>query len=153
MTRFLLLFFALTLFMPTAMAEPKDEPTAEMLKDLQEFKIKYLIQETGLPVEKQTEFTKIYTQYENERAALFRELHQRFKSMHKNQNPTDTEYMVAAESMATAKAREGELEKKYYNKLKTILSPKQLYLLKSSERRFDRKLGEMRRKKGQKAKK
>lgn len=69
--------------------------------------------------------------------------------MHKNQDPTDTEYIVAAESMATAKAREGELEKKYYNKLKTILSPKQLYLLKSSERKFDRKLGEMRRKKGQ----
>lgn len=153
MTRFLLLIFALTLFMPGAMAEPKDEPTAEMLKELQEFKIKYLIQETDLPTESQAEFTKIYSQYENERAALFRELHQRFRSMRRNQNPTDTEYMVAAESMATAKAREGELEKKYYNKLKTILSPKQLYLLKRAEQKFDRKLGEMRHKKGHKSKK
>lgn len=153
MTRFLLLFFALTLFMPGAMAEPKAEPTAEMLKELQEFKIKYLIQEMELPVEKQAEFSKIYTQYENERTGLFRELHQCFNSVYKNQDPTDTEYAVAAESMATAKAREGGLEKKYYNKLKTILSPKQLYLLKSAERKFDRKLGEMRRKKSPKAKK
>lgn len=152
MTRFLLLLFTLTLFMPCAMAEPKDEPTAEMLKELREFKIKYLIQKIDLPADKQAEFTKVYTQYENEKAALFRDLHQRFKSMRKNLNPSEAEYMVTAESMATAKSREGELEKQYFNKFKTILSAKQLYLMKKAEQKFDRKLGEMHRKNGAKTK-
>lgn len=119
-----------------------------MLKELQEFKIKYLIQEMELPADKQAEFTTVYTQYDNERSALFHELLQRHKSIRKNANPTDTEYMVAAESIATAKSREGALEQKYYNKFKTSLSPKQLYHLKRAEKKFDRKLGEMRKKGG-----
>lgn len=152
-TRFLLIFFALTLCTPSALAEPKEDHTAEMLKELQEFKIKYLIQEMDLSADKQAEFTKVYTQYENERAVLFHELHHKFKSIHKKSTPTDNEYMGAAESMAMAKAREGELEKKYFNRLKTILSPKQLYLLKRAERKFDRKLSEQRGRNGKKAKK
>lgn len=152
-TRFLLIFFALALCMPSVLAEPKGEPTAEMLKELQEFKIKYLIQEIDLSADKQSEFTKLYAQYENERAVLFHELHHKFKSIRKKTNPSDNEYLVTAESMSTAKAREGELEKKYFNKLKTILSPKQLYLLKRAEQKFDRKLNEQRSKKVKKAKK
>ncbi|MCM1319193.1 MAG: hypothetical protein NC217_02290 [Muribaculaceae bacterium] len=127
------------------MAEPK-EPTAEKLKELQEFKIKYLIQEMDLSADKQAEFTKLYTQYDNERSTLFRDIYQRVKSMRQNQNPTDTDFMVIAETMATAKAREGALEQKYFNKLKTILSPKQLYTLKCAEQKFDRKLNEHRHK-------
>lgn len=145
MTRYLLLFVTLLMCSVSAMAEPK-EPSAEKLKELQEFKIKYLIQEMDLSADKQAEFTKLYTAYDNERSTLFRDIFQRAKSMHQNQNPTDTEYMVAAESMATAKAREGALEQKYFNKLKTILTPKQLYNLKHAEQKFDRKLNEQRNK-------
>lgn len=134
-----LLLITLLAFLPQLMAEPK-EPTAEMLKELQEFKIKYLIQEMDLPTEKQAEFAKIYTQYENERAALFREFHRDYRSIKNNANPTDTEYTDAAESMATAKYREGDLEKRYFNKLNTILNPKQLYIMKCSEKKFDHKL-------------
>lgn len=145
MTRYLLLFFTLLICSVAGMAEPK-EPSAEKLKELQEFKIKYLIQEMDLPADKQAEFTKIYTMYDNERSTLFRDFFQRDKSIRHNQNPTETDYMVAAESMATAKAREGALEQKYFNKLKTILSPKQLYNLKRAEYKFDRKLNEQRHK-------
>ncbi|MCM1004775.1 MAG: hypothetical protein NC402_00580 [Prevotella sp.] len=143
MVRYIFLFLTLIICYSQAMAEPK-EPTAEKIKELQEFKIKYLIQEMDLPAEKQAEFTKLYSQYDKDRSALFHEIFQRVKKMRNNQNPTDTEYMIAAENMATAKAREGDLEQKYFNKLKTILSPKQLYLLKRAEQKFDRKLGEMR---------
>lgn len=152
MKRIILALFAITMIAVQAVAEPK-EPTADMLKELQEFKIKYLIQEMELPTEKQAEFTKLYSQYENERASLFRELHQRNKSIRKNSSPTDTEYQVAAESMANARYREGELETKYFNKFKTMLSPKQLYLLKRSEQKFERKLGEMKHKQNKKTKK
>lgn len=153
MKRFLLILITLISLTPAALAEPKDEPTAEMLKELQEFKVKYLTQEMDLPADKQSEFTKLYMQYENERSALFRDLHKRFRSMCKIQTPSDAEYMSAAESMSTAKAREGELEKKYFNKFKIILTPKQLYNMKRAEGKFDRKLDEMRRKGNGKSKK
>lgn len=135
----------------SAAGEPK-EPKAEMLKELQEFKIKYLIQEMELTEDQQQKFTKLYTQYDNERSALFRDVHRRSKAMRNNDNPTDTDYLVAAENMATAKCREGELEKTYFAKFKTMLTPKQLYTLKRAEHKFNRKLREMK-KKGPKHKK
>ena len=149
MTRTLLTAFAFILTILSSSAQGK-EPTDEMLKELQEFKIKYLIQEMDLPADKQAEFTKIYAQYDNERSALFRELMQRHRSIRHNHNPTDTEYMVAAETMASGKAREGGLEQKYFNKLKTLLSSKQLYQMKCAEKKFEHKLGEMHRKKSKK---
>lgn len=151
MTRTLLIALTFILTVLSASAQGK-EPTDEMLKELQEFKIKYLIQEMDLPADRQTEFTKVYTQYDNERSALFRELMQRHRSIRHNNNPTDTEYMVAAEAMATAKAREGGLEQKYFNKFKTMLTPKQLYQLKRAEKKFERKLGEMHKKGGKQKK-
>lgn len=146
MTRFLLFIFAIFTLTQAAVAEPKDEPNAEKLKELQEFKVKYLCQEMDLPADKQAEFSKLYMQYENERSTLFRELHKNFKHLSKSQSHTDVDYANAAEKMASAKSREGDLEMKYFNIFKTMLTPKQLYLMKRAEDKFDRKLGEMHRK-------
>lgn len=142
MTRTLLILLTLLISVVPAMADNK-EPSADKLKELREFKIKYLIQEMELPTDKQAEFTKLYTQYESERISLFKELHQRAKSVKNNANATDTDYSLAAEAIATARTREGELEAKYFQKFKAMLTPKQLYQLKRSEQKFERKLGEM----------
>lgn len=145
MKRYILLILSLIslALYATDIPEPA-EPTAEKIKELREFKIKYLIQEMNLPADKQAEFIKVYTQYDNERTNLFREIYRKAKSIRKTADPGDAEYLSAAENMATAKQREGAIEHKYFNKFKTILSPKQLYTLKRSEQKFDRKLGEMR---------
>ena len=45
--------------------------SARMRAELQEFKIKYLIQEIDLPADKQADFTKIYTQFDHDRESLF----------------------------------------------------------------------------------
>lgn len=145
MTRYIFLLLTMLLYSANLMAEPK-EPSAEKLKELQEFKIKYLIQEMDLAADKQAEFTQIYTQYDNERTSLFRSNFQVFKGMHKKQNPTDAEYLNAAEVMATAKMKEGSLEQKYFNKLRSVLTPKQIYTLKRAEQKFERKLNEQRHK-------
>lgn len=148
---FTILFLTLILCIPAVNAQAK-EPSAEMLKELQEFKIKYLIQEVEIPADKQAEFTKIYTQYDQERNALFHQIYTKCRAVRKNASPSEAEYLGAAEAMATAKAKEGDLEKSYFQQLKTILSPKQLYKMKHAEKKFDRKLKEMHKtKKGKKA--
>lgn len=143
MKKYLIILLLTFICIPaTGYTQPK-EPTAEMIKELQDFKIKYLIQEMELPTDKQAEFSKIYTQYDRERNTLFHQLYLNSRATRKNTSPSDAEYLETAESMATAKAREGDLEQSYFRQFKTFLTPKQLYKMKCAEKKFDHKLKEM----------
>ncbi|MBP3298545.1 MAG: hypothetical protein J6L73_02555 [Muribaculaceae bacterium] len=137
----LILFFCLTA-VAGAFAQPQPD-TAEKRKELQEFKVKYFIQEIDLPADKQPEFTRLYNQYDQSREALFAEMGSRFKAMRAKDEPTDADYLVTAEAMAGFKSREGELEKNFFQQLKTLLTPKQLFQLKKAEHKFQRKVMEM----------
>ena len=50
----------------------------------------------------------------------------------------DEEYVNAARAMASVKAKEGEIENKYFEKYAKILSKKRLFLLKQAEMKFTR---------------
>ena len=54
------------------------------------------------------------------------------------QDATDDEYLQAAETMRTVKAKECEIEAKYFEKFEKILSKKQLFQLKRAENNFTR---------------
>ncbi len=53
---------------------------------------------------------------------------------------TDLEYEKATEALFDLKIKEGEIEKSYADQFKTILTNKQLFMLKSAERNFSRDL-------------
>ena len=53
---------------------------------------------------------------------------------------SDLEYEKAAEAMYEVKGKEAAIEKQYFTKFKTVLTPKQLFELKQAERRFTDKL-------------
>lgn len=113
-------------------------------KELTDFKIKYLIQEMELSADKQQAFENTYRQMENERFNLFRSVHKQVKAVKKRGEATDAELQEAADAMASLKKREGEMEYRYYQKFKKILSPEQLYIMKVAEEKFNRKVMEMR---------
>lgn len=144
MKKYLIAILIMLMSVPVSHAQRK-EPSAEVLKELQEFKIKYLIQEMELQADKQGEFSSIYAKYDKERNSLFRQLYHKARAIRKEAKHTDAEYLEAAESMATAKSREGALEESYFQQFRTILSPKQLYQMKRAEKKFDHKLNEMHR--------
>ena len=125
--------------------------SARMRAELQEFKIKYLIQEIDLPADKHADFTIIYTQFDHDRESLFDDMGTRFKAFKNKEGHSDAEYSGMAEAMAVFKYREGDLEKSCFQQLKTLLTPKQLYLLKHAEHKFHRKIMDMQRK-GKKSK-
>ena len=68
--------------------------------------------------------------------------------MSKNDHPSDLEYEKATEALFELRSREGDIDRKYYPQLREILSKKQLFKLKSAERRFGRHLMKHREGKG-----
>ena len=59
---------------------------------------------------------------------------------------SDAEYERAVEAVLNLPIITGQIEKKYYEQFKTFLSYKQLYLLKTAERKFNKKLMELQKK-------
>ncbi len=120
-----------------------DKPSkSEMLKEIQEFKIKFLIQEAEIEKDKQAEFIKLYTEMENARGDIFKSVAKQRKALKKGTH-TDEEYLKVSENIADMKSREGAIEKSYYLQFKRLLTPKQLYNLKRAELKFAKKLMEM----------
>lgn len=117
---------------------------AEMMRELQEFKIKYLIQEAQITKEQQPEFVRIYTELNNAKMSLFKTYHDNQKSLKAKASPTDEDYNKVSEEMAGSKSAEGALDMKCYQQLKKLLTPHQLYKLKEAEMKFNRKMMKMR---------
>lgn len=144
----LFLFLVLVAAVPV-MADKKQDgkKNAEMMKELQDFKIKYLIQEAEITKEQQPEFIKLYTEMSNAKLSLIKAAHDRHKVLKDKESPTDEEYNSVSEEMAGARSAEGAVDMKYYREFKKLLSPKQLYKLKDAEMKFNRKMMKMRDKK------
>lgn len=151
------IFFAAALFaamilscgVPASARDHKENHKrhAEMIREVQEFKIKYLIQEAEITKEQQPEFIRIYTELNNAKLNLFKTYRDNHKALKAKQSPTDEDYNKVSEEMAGAKSAEGALDIIYYKQLKKLLSPKQLYLMKNAEMKFNRKMMKMRDKK------
>lgn len=60
----------------------------------------------------------------------------------KGDSATDAELEKAAEARAELKAKQGALEKEYFQKFKKVLTPEQLFKLGDTEKEFARKLME-----------
>lgn len=143
----LLVVGALLFAAPQASArktDKADKSHAEMMREVREFKIKYLIQECDIASDQQEEFIKTYYNLEDARVALAKETIEAKKALDKKATPTDEDYLRVAEMIADFHVKEGTLEKNYYLLFKKFLSPKQLYLLKTSEHKFNDKLMKMR---------
>ena len=111
-------------------------------KELQEFKYQYLAQEVELTDEQQKTFFEMYSLMEAEKAKVGQEC-RRLRKKAKAENATDADYDAAVNAMIDIKLLEAQIEKRYYEKFKTILSSKQLYLLKRAEHKFMKKLMQM----------
>lgn len=125
----------------------KKKNHAEMMREVQEFKIKYILQEAEITQEQQPEFVKLYTEMSNAKIALFRQYRDDHKALKAKPSPTDEEYDKVSAQMAGVKSAEGAIDQSYYIQFKKLLTPRQLYLMKAAEFRFNNKMMHMRRNK------
>lgn len=121
--------------------EGEDLRRQALLKELRDYKHRFLTHELKLTKDQQKPFFKLYDEMEDETTKLnseTRELERRIAES--PEDVTDLEYEKATEALFDLKIKEGEIEKSYADQFKTILTNKQLFMLKSAERNFSRDL-------------
>lgn len=127
----------------SAQAKPSKEERQRWFKEMREYKHNFLIKELKLTEEQQQPFFKIYDEMEDachkingETRKMQRDLIKKGKS----EDITDIEYEKVAETLFELKGKEAQIEMKYFEQFKNILSKKQLFLLKCAEDKFTKHL-------------
>lgn len=142
-----ILIFALLLISAVGIASAHDgdkKNHREMMKEITEFKIKFLAQEMELKGEQKEKFVDLYREMAAKRHEVMGNAFRAERKVKKMANASDADYKAAAETMAAAKAKDAELEKEYDAKFETFLTPKQMFRMKTAENDFRIKLEQMR---------
>lgn len=124
-----------------ARTEVTPEQRTEWMQQYRDFKHKYLVRMLNLTDEQQEKFFAIYDQMDDELAAISqetRELEQKYLA--EGAEYSDEEYTEAAQQLFLMKSKEAKIEADYFDRLKEVLTPRQLVLLKSVERDFAKRL-------------
>ena len=140
MKRSLIILFILAIFTPFNMVnaqQNKQKPDRkEWFAQMRQYKHSFLVKELGLTKEQETKFFPIYDAMEDEIFKVTRETRKLEKKVAENNSATDVEYEAAAKAIIELKKKEAAIELKYYDKLKAVISSKQMFLLKKAERKF-----------------
>lgn len=123
----------------------KDEPTAQerrqWVEEMQNYKKEYIAKALQLTDDQKAKFFPLYIAMDNELRAINDQVRKEVRAVAgKKAAATDADYARAAELMYNAKSREGAVEKKYYDKFKTILTQRQLFELKRAEHRLAKEM-------------
>lgn len=136
-----LLLIILTLgarpFDAAAQRHMSDSNRREWKQRMRELKHNFLSDALGLSREQQNEFFPLYDAMEDEidlMTGQARELEAKLEAS--PDAVTDLEYSSAAKTIFEQKGRENKVEMEYFAKFEDILTPRQLFLLRKSERDF-----------------
>ncbi len=133
--------------------EGKLHKHAGISKEIEDFKIKFLIEEMELEKSKQEKFSELYRQMQAEKSKVFSDMRNAERRIKDKKEATEKEYLEANEQITDARIKLAEIEKKYDEKFSAVLSKKQLFKMKEAEKLFREKMHKMRQskhKKGQK---
>ncbi len=144
MRRFTLLFIMVlaAVSLNTAAADPQSEKgRKEWFREFRQYKHEFIIKELNLSKEQQEQFFPLYEEMDKSIHQLNRQTRALEKKIDRSKEPiSDLEYEKAAEALYELKGKEAETEMAYFNKFKTILTPRQMYELKKAERKFTQEL-------------
>ena len=134
--------FALFLSAPIANARgQEDADRVQFKKEFREYKHRFISRHLELTKEQETPFFDLYDKMEDETGKISNETRELERKLAESDEPvTDLEYDTATDAMFELKIKEGEIEKSYLDKFRTVLTKKQLFLLKSVERSFNKEL-------------
>lgn len=144
MGRYILTFLLLAVLSVGADAQSaasnKAEQHEQWRKEMDEAKRDYLIHELDLTREQKEKFFPVYNAMNAEIGKLNRDLHKMRRNLSKRTDVSDIEYEKAAEAMFEAKGKENAIEMKYFEQFKSILTKKQLFMLKNVEFKWLRQI-------------
>lgn len=143
MIRKLLFIFIALILLPIAMSaqKPTQRERRAWMKEMQQYKNDYISRKLELTEDQKAKFLPLYNRMEEEERAIAEQTARMERDVRKKGDAaSDLEYEKAAEAQFELKAKESQIELKYFREFKTVLSPKQLLKLKRAERDFSREL-------------
>lgn len=131
----------------SVMTVAQNNNRSKFATDMYQAKHEMIIEQLGLTQTQQKQFMPLYEQMEREIYQVNRNARALASEVEKKKNPTDRDYEAAASALSNTRVQEGDIEAKYFEKFSKILSKKQLFLLKQTERKFTQEMISKKRKK------
>lgn len=137
----------ITLLVLASAMTAQNKAQSKFATDMYQAKHEMIIEELGLTPTQQKQFMPLYEQMEREVYQVNRNARALANEVEKKKNPSDRDYEAAASALSRTRVQEGEIESKYFEKFSKILSKKQLFQLKQTERKFTQEMISKKRKK------
>ncbi|MDE5881815.1 MAG: hypothetical protein K2H60_08805 [Muribaculaceae bacterium] len=155
MTKHLLLILVLIIgCCSPSFAQKHDGKKGEnMMKELREFKVKFIAQEIDLKEDQKARFVELYNEMCDKRVDAMRDAWKMERELKKNKDATEADYQAVTDAMTKAKAKDAAIEKDYDEQFAKFLTQKQIFKMKEAENEFRKKMSEMRHKHGKKGNK
>lgn len=135
------LFFAGISF---AFSQDEDPVKREkMMKEVQEFKMKYLAQEMDLSEVQKKKFFELYEEMSESKKECYQEAVVMDRRLKGDKNASEEDYQQVRNAFNDANAKWAVTEKEYDEKFSEFLSQKQIYEMKEAENSFRAKFEEM----------
>mgnify|MGYP001634468433 CR=1 FL=1 len=134
----LTLVIAVTALVASAQFSPAERQ--RWLGEMRNLKHDFIAKELSLTKDQEREFFPLYDKMEDEIAALNAQTREDEIRVAADRDATDLEMENTARTVFEQKRAEGQIEMTYFEKYKTILTPKQLLQLKNAERKFTQQL-------------
>lgn len=136
-------FLALGIFSSSAQDKGQNstgEERQRWISELRNFKHEFLAKELNLTRSEQEKFFPVYDEMDDKLTRISSETRDLEQKVLADEKASDTEISAATQAVFQQKKREGEIEEQYYDKLKEVLTPRQLLRLKNAERKFTQQL-------------
>lgn len=114
----------------------KPAERAKFLAEVNAYKHQFLTKNLDLSEEQQKEFLPMYDSMQEEIEKVINETRDTEKRVSKDKDASDAEIDAATKAIFEQKLKEGNIENEYYQKFRTVLTPRQLLKLKNTERKF-----------------
>lgn len=135
----ILLFLILLISAPTllyAQGEDHNARIEQRIKEVQEFKMKYLAQEMELSEVQKKKFFELYEEMSRDKRECYKEAMQLKHRLKHDKDATEEDYKLASDAMNKANDEWAVKEKQYDEKFADFLTPKQIYKMKEAENNY-----------------
>lgn len=117
-----------------------DEGRQRWMTEIRNYKHDFFTKELELSEDQQRDFFAEYDQMEDRINKLNSETRELEEKTIDNPDASDVELEATARALFEIKGEESKIELEYFEKFKNILHPKQLVLIKNTERKFTQQL-------------
>lgn len=120
--------------------KPTPEEWARFRTEVRNYKHDFLARELELTAEQKREFFPVYDEMDDEIERINADTRSLAGRVFADPNASDVAVEAAARAVYGQKKAEGEVEERYFDRFKQILTPRQLLKLRHAERQFTQRL-------------